>query len=110
MYSNKYSLLFHHILPGLLGLMFALIAEPFIQRAGLPPSAALLISLVGVEIFYLYALILAGKRSTGKLSLIGAVTYCKPIPIWQYLIFVPMLIIWTLLAAGLFAPLDLVIK
>lgn len=90
-----------HLLPGILiGAIFFLLA-PIVQRNGLPSIWAHGIAdLVTLVPFVFGLLYYEGYKKNGRLSLDGVVLYREPIPWWQYLIFVPLL-----LAAGALIPL-----
>ena len=85
-----------HLLPGILiGTVIFLLA-PIVQSSGLPPVWALgMADLVILVPFVFGLLYYEGYKRNGRLSLRGVVLYREPIPWWQYLIFVPLL-----LAAG----------
>jgi membrane protease YdiL (CAAX protease family) len=90
-----------HLLPGILiGAVFFLLA-PIARLRGLPPvwahGIADLVVLVPLVFGLLYY---EGYKRNSRLSLDGVVLYREPIPWWQYLIYVPLL-----LAAGALIPL-----
>jgi uncharacterized protein len=68
---------------------------PVVRGWGMPPifsgSLAILFVLLPWEIGYLFAL---GRRRNGQWSLRGVVDYRKPMPLWQYLLLVPILVFW----------------
>jgi membrane protease YdiL (CAAX protease family) len=82
-----------HLLPGILiGTVFFLLA-PIVQRRGLPPVWAHgLADLVVLVPFVFGLLYYEGYKRNGRLSLAGVVLYREPMPWWQYLIFVPLLL------------------
>jgi membrane protease YdiL (CAAX protease family) len=82
-----------HLLPGILiGTVFFLLA-PIAQRSGLPPVWAHgLADLVVLVPFVFGLLYYEGCKRNGRLSLDGVVLYREPLPWWQYLIFVPLLL------------------
>lgn len=90
-----------HLLPGILvGTTFFLLA-PIAERGGLPPVWAHGIADLLVLMPFVFGLLYyEGFKKNGKLSLDGVVLYREPIPWWQYLIYVPLL-----LAAGALIPL-----
>ncbi len=90
-----------HLLPGILiGATFFLLA-PIAQRNGLPPVWAHGIADLVILVPFAFGLLYyEGYKKNGRLSLDGVVLYREPIPWWQYLIFVPLL-----LAAGALIPL-----
>ena len=86
-----------HILPGAAMLAFVALVAPLLRSRGLPPIFAgklsILIVLVPLE---LGALLYLGRRRGGRLSLRGVVPYRDPVPLWQYLVLAPAMIIWYL--------------
>ncbi len=77
-----------HLLPGILsGTLYYLIRQPVLNR-GYPPVMALIIALVVIIIpFELGYLLYRGKRSTGRLTLRGIISYRTALPWWQYLLY-----------------------
>ena len=88
-----------HLLPGAAMLAFALLVAPVVRAWGLPAvfAATLGILLVLVPL-QLGTLLYLGRRRTGRLSLAGIVRYRESMPLWQYLVAVPALIIWSFAA------------
>jgi membrane protease YdiL (CAAX protease family) len=82
-----------HLLPGILiGTVFFLLA-PIVQGSGLPPVWALGIADLVVLVPFVFGLLYyEGYKRNGRLSLDGVVLYREPMPWWQYLIFVPLLL------------------
>jgi hypothetical protein len=66
-----------------------------VGRLGFPTifaaSLSILLVLVPLELGYL---LYQGRRRNGRLSLAGIVRYREPMPIWQYALFVPLVIFW----------------
>jgi hypothetical protein len=94
-----------HLLPGVLVLLFVLLVAPIVKNLGLPMRFAAISSiflvLIPVELgFLLYE----GKKRNGKLSLKGIVVYQEKIPLWQYFLWVPLLVIWSSTLALLLSP------
>jgi len=56
--------------------------------------------------FPLIHLLYQGKKQTGRYTLKGVVLYREPIPLWQYFVFVPLLLVWSALAFRVFSPVD----
>lgn len=83
-----------HLLPGILtGAAFFLIA-PITQRNGLPSLWALGIADLLVILPFIYGLLFyEGYKRNGRLSLEGIVLYRERIPWWQYLVFVPVVVV-----------------
>jgi hypothetical protein len=46
-------------------------------------------------------LLYRGRRHNGHLSLAGVVRYREQMPLWQYALFVPVLVFWYLTASSL---------
>ena len=85
-----------HLIPGaLITAFYFLVAPPFL-RAGYPAQMALLLAILFVLIpFELGYLFYLGLKRNGRLSLQGIVLYREPLPLWQYLLFVPLLLVWS---------------
>ena len=83
-----------HLLPGILiGAFYFAIAQP-IRNMGYPSLAALLLAVIVILIpFELGFLLYQGKKKNGVLSLEGIVLYRQRIPLWQYLVWVPVILI-----------------
>jgi membrane protease YdiL (CAAX protease family) len=79
-----------HLLPGVLLLVWFVIAGPLAEKLGAPAFLAIMVG-AGVVIipFELGTLLYLGWRRNGKLSLEGVVLYREPIPLWQYALLVP---------------------
>jgi membrane protease YdiL (CAAX protease family) len=94
-----------HLIPGVGVLAFYMAVAPLVERLGFPPtfagSLAILFVLVPLEIGYL---LYRSRRRNGRLSLAGAVPYREPMPLWQYALFVPVLVFWYFTASSLWRP------
>jgi len=101
-----------HLLPGLLLLIFFVMAVPIVENLGLPIRFAVLLGILLVLIpFELGFLFYEGKKRNGKFSLSGIVVYRERIPLGQYFLWVPLLIIWSSICALLLSPLgDFLVK
>ncbi len=93
-----------HWLPGLLALAIYLLAGPWIITLGFPPDfAVVLLALpAAVILFQMGYLLYEGKIHNGRFSLEGIVLYRQPMPIWQYVVFVLLLVAWN---AAVYLPL-----
>jgi len=82
-----------HLLPGILiGLFYFAVAQP-IRNLGYPSFAALILAAIVVLVpFELGSLFYQGKR-VGTTSLEGIVLYRQRIPLWQYLVWVPVILV-----------------
>jgi len=84
-----------HLLPGLLALFFYALAGRLALPFGLPPSFALFLSALVVLVPYeVGVLIRARRRLAGSDAREEVVPYRQPIPAWQYLAIVPLLLAW----------------
>ena len=93
-----------HLFPGILmGIFYFLIRHP-LQNVGFPSSFALILAivfvLVPVELGYL---LLKGKQATGRYTLDGLISYRTPIPWWQS-------ILWILIVLALMGAIFTVLK
>ena len=94
-----------HLLPGALLLVFFVIAVPFVEHLGLPLRFAAMLGVFLVLIpFQLGVLFYEGKKRNGRFSLRGVVVYRERIPLWQYLLWVPLLVVWSSIWALLLSP------
>ncbi|MFZ5858490.1 MAG: CPBP family intramembrane glutamic endopeptidase [Chloroflexota bacterium] len=98
---SGWSLIFLHLLPGFLLLVGFLILAPSFHRAGIPVLFAVILVVLFLVIPFEWGFLLwQGKQSKGRLTLKGVIAYLEPVPTWQYFVFIPGLIVWSLLAAG----------
>lgn len=94
-----------HLLPGLLVLVFYIVAAPLALRMGFPTFLALWVAIAVILVpFELGYLLLQGKKRNGTLSLKGIVVYREPMPVWQYIVLGFVLFTWLGLFFGLLAP------
>lgn len=94
-----------HFLPGVLILVFFILIVPVIKDLDLPVRFAsimgIFLVLIPVE---LGILLHEGKKRNGRFSLEGIVVYREKIPGVQYLIWVPLLVVWSGFLALLYSP------
>ena len=96
-----------HLLPGLLLLVFFVSAAPLAKHLGLPVLFAWMLGILLVLIpFELGILLYEGKKRNGKFSLTGVVVYRERLPLWQYFLWVSLLIVWSGICFLILAPLD----
>lgn len=82
-----------HLLPGLLLVFFYIITAPIACKLGFPSLFALLVGIMVIIVpFELGLLFYVGKKKNGKFSLKGIVQNTERLPIWQYFVFVPILV------------------
>jgi uncharacterized protein len=85
-----------HLLPGALITLAFILLGPLLKQNHLPPLLAILIPILLVLIpFELGLLYFLGYRRNGRLSLQGIVLNRESLPIKDYLIFVPLLFVWS---------------
>jgi hypothetical protein len=96
-----------HLVPGALLAAFYFAVGPWVVQAGYPGPAALWLGILLVMIpFELGTLLFEGRRGSGRPSFAGVVLNREPMPLWQYFLFVPVLLAWTALAFFSLIPLD----
>jgi membrane protease YdiL (CAAX protease family) len=96
-----------HLLPGLLATVVYVAIAPLVMRRGFPALLAAYLVLTAVIIpIELGYLLYQGARRHGRPSLRGIVLYREPIPVWQYFVLVPLLLLWGLLVSALAFPVD----
>jgi hypothetical protein len=96
-----------HLMPGALLTAFYFAIAPLVMRAGYPALMALFLSILVILLpFELGLLLYQGHKMNGRLSLAGVVLNREPIPFWQYVVFVPLLVLWGGAAFVGLSPLD----
>jgi membrane protease YdiL (CAAX protease family) len=94
-----------HLIPGVLLLVFFILAAPFVENLGLPIRFAPLLGIIFVLIpFELGMLFYEGKKRNGRFSLSGIVVYQERIRLGQYFLWVPLLLVWSMICAVLLSP------
>ena len=94
-----------HLLPGVLMLLFFILAVPIVKNLGLPLRFAAMLGVFLVLIpFELGVLFYEGKKRNGRFSERGVVVYRERIPLWQYFLWVPLLVVWSSILALLLSP------
>jgi membrane protease YdiL (CAAX protease family) len=96
-----------HLLPGALVTLFYVLVAPLVINAGLPSINALLLAAIFVLIpFQLGVLLYEGKKKNGRFKLVGIVVYREKMPVWQYFIWVSLLLAWSFIWFRVLAPFD----
>lgn len=99
-----------HLLPGALITLVFILLGPWLRENHLPALLALLIpiliTLIPVELGWLVFL---GYRRNKKLSLEGIVLNREPLPKKDYLLIIPIILIWSILGFMLLQNLDLIV-
>jgi membrane protease YdiL (CAAX protease family) len=94
-----------HLLPGVLLLFFFVLAAPIVKNLGLPVRFAAILGVFLVLIpFELGVLFYEGKKRNGRFSLRGVVVYREWVPLRQYFLWVPLLVVWSSFWALLYSP------
>ncbi len=87
--------------PGLLILAFIVLVAPWATRHGFPSAAAIFVAiplvLVPSELGYL---LFQGKKLNGHYSLKGIILFKDRVPLWQFFLFVPLLLGWGVFCFG----------
>jgi membrane protease YdiL (CAAX protease family) len=96
-----------HLLPGVVFLVLWFLVAPLIQRWGVPVAiAGSLAILFGQLPLVLGILLYQSRKQTGRFSLRDVIAYRRPVPLWQYLLFVPLLCIWYFQGSTIWAGLQ----
>jgi uncharacterized protein len=96
-----------HLLPGALITLFFALTAPVAHGLGFPSLLAIFLAIPFVLIpFELGYLLREGRRRNGRISLEGVVVYREPIPLWQFVLLVIGLFLWSGVAFGLIGLLD----
>jgi CAAX protease family protein len=96
-----------HLLPGIVFLAVWFLVAPLIERWGLPAAiAGSSAILFGQLPLVLGILLYQSLKQTGHFSLKDVIAYRRPVPFWQYLIFVPLLCIWYFQASSIWTSLQ----
>jgi uncharacterized protein len=96
-----------HLIPGALITAFYFLIIPLVKNAGYPSLMAILLAILVILIpVELGILFYQGKMQTGKLSLNKVVLNRETIPLWQYFVLVPLLLVWCAAIFINLAPLD----
>jgi membrane protease YdiL (CAAX protease family) len=96
-----------HLLPGVVFLAVWFLVAPLVQRWRLPVAiAGSLAILFGQLPLVLGILLYQGRKQTGRFSLRDVIAYRRSVPLWQYLIFVPLLCIWSFQASTIWTSLQ----
>lgn len=81
-----------HLLPGLLvgGFYFAI--APFVKELGFPSVMAMILAGIFVLIPFELGFLLYQKRLMSEKLFNGVIKYCQRIPVWQYFVWVPIVL------------------
>jgi hypothetical protein len=81
-----------HLLPGIFGGICFYILSPIVKANGFPTIMALIISGLFILIPFELGFLLFQKKVTTQNLFNGVIQYFKIIPFWQYLIFIPLIV------------------
>jgi len=84
-----------HLLPGLLGGACYFAFAPIVKANGFPSVMAMILAAIFVLIPFEFGFLLFRKRVTGQNLFNGVVRYFQQIPVWQYFVLIPAIIILT---------------
>ena len=82
-----------HLLPGILGGACFFVLGPVVRANGFPTIMALIISGAIILIPFEMGYLIYQKKVTGQKLFNGVIRYFNSIPFWQYLVFIPLIII-----------------
>jgi membrane protease YdiL (CAAX protease family) len=95
------------LLPGAMVVIFDLLAAPVVESLRLPPLFTLFLgNALFIALFEFGYMLFQGRKLNGKLSLKGVVLYREPLPWWQYIVLVVVLLVWGLGVGTVMAPLS----
>lgn len=99
--------IFYHLFPGLCVLLFYLGITPFFLNLGFSPGFGLLISfaLIGIPVQVFIMAREGGKGSLMK-GLKNVIFYTRRMPLWQYVVFTLIFLVYAVLAVSLLSPVN----
>jgi membrane protease YdiL (CAAX protease family) len=95
-----------HLAPGLIALIIFVTAAPLFEKSGLPSFFALFLGLIISFLLMLLFMMYKGKLKTGNASIKSVIFNREKVKPSQYLIIVPILILWSLVIGGIFTPIN----
>ena len=96
-----------HLLPGVIATAVFVLTVPLASEMGYPSITALYLPMIlTVIILELGYLLWQGRKRNGVLSLTGIVNFLEPVPLWQYIVFPILIVIWGVLVTALISPVD----
>jgi membrane protease YdiL (CAAX protease family) len=99
------------LLPGVMALIFHLIAVPIVEGAGMPSLFAIFLgNALFLGLFELGYLLFQGRKLHGKLTLKDVVLYREKLPWWQVVVFVIGLLVWGYAVSALMSPLSAALR
>ena len=96
-----------HLLPGVVFLAVWFLVAPVVEGWGLPVAIAGSFAILFGQLPLVLGILLHQSREqSGRFSLRDVIAYRRPVPLWQYLIFVPLLCIWYFQASSIWTSLQ----
>lgn len=87
-----------HLLPGILGGIGYFVLAPFVRANGFPSLMALSLSGIFIIIPFELGFLIYQQRKTGEKLFNGVIRYTKPLKIWQYIIWIFTILLFSGLA------------
>ena len=84
-----------HLLPGIFTGILYFAVVPVVKENGYPSVMGLIIAALIVLIPFETGVLLYQKKVTGEKLFNGVIRYIKPMPVWQFFLFIPLVFILT---------------
>lgn len=95
-----------HLLPGAITIVLIVLLTPFMQKYEFHTGLSFLIAFLFITIpIHLYLMLREGKRLNGFITFKNVNRYQKVMPVWQYVVFFLLFIIWAFGLAYFLSPL-----
>lgn len=96
-----------HLLPGAIASAIYIGLVPLFNKLGYPSIMVLYLPMIlAVIVMELGYLLYQGRKKNGALSLQGVVNYRERVPVWMYIAFPLLILVWGVLVTGLVSPVD----
>jgi len=96
-----------HLAPGAIATIIYVLMVPLFARLGFPSITVLylpmILTIIVLELAYLFQ---QGVMKNGSRALNGIINYRDPAPLWMYVAFPILILIWGVLVTGLISPVD----
>ncbi len=104
--SSTIRCIFLHLIPGLIAVVIYIVTAPYFIKNELPSFFALFIGLMVSFIMILIYLFFKSFRATGKFALSNIIYNREKLKLREYLTYIPIFIVWSLIAGGIFTQLN----
>lgn len=101
-----FSIILLHLVPGLVAVLVFIFSAPYMIQSGLPAVFALFLGLLVSFILIFVFLLYQGYQKSGKISLSGIILNREKVKTTQFFLFIPILIVSSLIIGGILAPLN----